>query len=229
MSDAVQSNSLASSKPWDIHEHLKQEHLLFLVRMFQKVWLNALRSYRPELGDGPWGFGAKIYERWMRAILLGAEQASWLSVITDGLQFVAAIGDVPFRFLRGKPDAARHRVVPRPEESQLKLAFPGWDNPPTKWSYRFVIDAAVLPQAVDAEPLQKKDLGPPTIYLVQFDAETGDVGQSWLLSSETLRTKKPAPMTTAPEYVLRAPVDVEPATITRKQQKKKASGSNDVR
>jgi hypothetical protein len=218
-------------KPWHRHPDLTPTRLKFIIRLFNEVWEKAVRSYRPDLGDGRWGFGVKVYERWMSAFIVASIEAEWLGVMMKGLQFVAKVGELPFRFLRGDAENSRRRSVPAQESLQLKLAFPNSAGVDPKTAFRFVVDAAVkrYPRGVDSKVVKAapKDLGTPSIYLVEYEIESGEIIDSWPLNRETLRAKDPAPMTPAPDHVLRGAFDVAPAQVKRKAKKKAASGEDD--
>ncbi len=96
---------MTAFEPWMKYPDLTRDRLS-TIRIIRRVRRETVALHDPEQGDGPWSLGCRAYERICFALKQAAGQHDWLSVLQDAqyLEFSFAIGTVPFRFYRGKPD-----------------------------------------------------------------------------------------------------------------------------
>jgi hypothetical protein len=94
-------------EPWKKYPSLAPERLTIVANLISDVRHQAVLAHEPGVGDTNWGLGTRVYERTCFGLETAApEYPDWLHILpeTKGLQFSFAIGSVPFRFYRGKPD-----------------------------------------------------------------------------------------------------------------------------
>lgn len=108
--------------PWQIAPSLRPHRLQAVAQVFVRVWAELSELHEPSRGDSAWSIGCRGYSRICHQLAQAAmgEHREWLRVLSDtGLSFLFAIGDVPFKFLRGNPDrtVVRHRVCRSTEEA----------------------------------------------------------------------------------------------------------------
>src|SRR6267378_5374948 len=94
-------------EPWTKYPSLTQDRLIIVANLIRDVRHEAVLAHEPGRGDTNWGLGTRVYERTcFKLTSVAPEYSEWLFILpeTKGLQFSFAIGSVPFRFYRGKPD-----------------------------------------------------------------------------------------------------------------------------
>jgi hypothetical protein len=189
--------------PSEAHPDLTQRRLALLASIAKKVWKKVQRAHRPLEGDGPWGFGCRFNERMRSALLTLSVAQSWIRVIEDGLHFVFCIGAVPARVYRGKAGRPKGNYLTRriKEVAEQQLAFPFHEQ--AKWLYRFAIEAASI-HAI------------PELILVQQHAETGAVGEQWVIGKKAKRRVGSPPATDI--TFVRGAVDQGPPKVTPKKR-----------
>lgn len=106
MSDLVYSDPVTAFEPWKNYPDLTRDRLSTIAGIIRDVRRETVVLHDPEHGDGPWSLGCRAYERICFAIRKAANDSDWLTILqqTRNLEFGFAIGTIPFRFYRGKPD-----------------------------------------------------------------------------------------------------------------------------
>lgn len=94
-------------EPWTKYPDLTAERLSIIANLLRAVRHDAVLAHEPTKGDTNWGLGTRVYERTCFTLQsIAPKYPEWLKILPEikGLQFSFAIGTVPFRFYRGKPD-----------------------------------------------------------------------------------------------------------------------------
>jgi hypothetical protein len=201
--------------PFEAHPDLTPQRLALLSRIARKVWKKVQRAHRPKEGDAEWGFGCRFNERMRAALRFLADGHPWLRLIERRLHFVFCIGAVPARFYRGEAKRPKKNyMIRRPKEvNEQQTAFPYNDD--AKWLYRFAIEA----ESIDS---------PPVMILVQHHADTGEVGQQWVIGQKAQRGTAAANDTrpnTGDVTQLRGAVPQGPPKVTRKKKESDAGNT----
>jgi len=91
--------------PWNSYSPLTAERLSIVADKLRKARNDTLNLYDPIGGDTPWSHGCRAHVRQIKAVLDGAKEYDWLTILPDeeALRFTFAIGGVPIRFYRGTP------------------------------------------------------------------------------------------------------------------------------
>ena len=159
----------AMKKPWQIHPDLLPERLSTVAGLIASVRSVCVDEHRPEAGDGAWGLGCRVYERTIRALANASGGHDWLEVVEwAGLQFVFAIGAVPFKFYRGEHDDTadpRRLRQSHPELYAQQRAFDFVPEPDVEPVLRIVVET-------------NDDGRASSIFLVQLDSE-GEPHNPW--------------------------------------------------
>jgi hypothetical protein len=124
--------------PSDYHPDLAEDRLVEVARILLDVRRKALTEHNPEVGDGPWGLGCRVYERSCYAIGAASDHSDWLTVIDPSMRFQFTVGSVPMRFYRGDPEKPNLRTLRQhyPELAQVQLLLSRgehWDDANTFW------------------------------------------------------------------------------------------------
>jgi hypothetical protein len=113
--------------PWDTYSPLTPERLSIVADRLRKARDGTLRLYDPIGGDTPWSHGCRAHVRQIKAVLDGAREYDWLTILPDEepLRFTFAIGGVPIRFYRGTPEEipTHHLYRTFTEIRQLQLVL----------------------------------------------------------------------------------------------------------
>jgi hypothetical protein len=113
--------------PWDTYSPLTAERLSIVADKLRKARDGTLELYDPIGGDNPWSHGCRAHVRQKKAVLDGAKEYDWLTILPDeeALRFTFAIGGVPVRFYRGTPEEIPehhlHRTFAEIRQLQLVL------------------------------------------------------------------------------------------------------------
>lgn len=155
-------------KPWEAHNELQEDRLIFLANAIKRVRHEALLMHEPSKGDTNWGLGCRVHERTCHSIKEASNDQAWLDVIDPSLHFVFSIGGVPIRFYRGEAESPnpRHlcRRYPEIEAQQLAFEFHLEDR---QWLWRMAIETDY-----DGEVMR--------IVMVQV-SESGDIKNLWTI------------------------------------------------
>lgn len=189
-------------EPWVKYPSLTVERLSVVATIIRKVHHEAILLHEPQRGDTNWGLGCRVYERTCYEIRSDAPRhAEWLSILPEAqsLQFSFAIGSIPFRFYRGKPDELpdRYRITSFGElhHLQMCLSLDGL-RPPDN----------VLRLAVEISP---STLEVTTISVVEVDTAGNAIGV-FEIPAEKIQAPKVTVMQAKPVEL--APPLVEPLT-----------------
>ncbi|HVS12138.1 MAG TPA: hypothetical protein VMS76_19915 [Planctomycetota bacterium] len=106
--------------PWAIEPSLQLHRLKVVASVFETVWSEVYDLHEPSKGDSNWSLGCRAYSRTCSRLSHAAreEHVDWLRILRDtGLEFLFAVGSVPFKFLRASPQRTvlRHRECGNPE------------------------------------------------------------------------------------------------------------------
>ena len=132
-------------KPWDVHPELHKERLIEVAQILREVRHDALPEHNPTKGDSNWGLGTRVSERSWYALREAAELRDWLQIINPGKHFIFAIGGVPFRFYRGKPERPNSHMLARQyqEIRQHQTAFKFYQEE-TEYFWRIAVETDVF-------------------------------------------------------------------------------------
>jgi hypothetical protein len=111
---ASKSMEQSNFVPWEKYPDLTPERLTFIASLIRDVREGVAEEHSPELGDGPWGFGCRAYERTCFAFSGASETQTWLTILPckdAPLRFAFAVGNIPFRFYRGDPQEPPSRYL----------------------------------------------------------------------------------------------------------------------
>ncbi len=99
--------------PWTKYPSLTEEHLSIVAQIIRDARRGAVLRYQPEHGDNRWSLGCTSYVRTCASIVAAGKQHDWLGTLPEPkfLAFSFAIGAVPFRFYKGKPDEPPDRYL----------------------------------------------------------------------------------------------------------------------
>ncbi len=196
-------------KPWEAHDELQEDRLIFLANIIKQVRHEALLVHEPSKGDTNWGLGCRVHERTCYSIKEASNDQTWLDVIDPSLHFVFSIGGVPIRFYRGEAESPNPRHLSRryPEIEAQQLAF-GFLLEESQWLWRMAIETDN-----DGEVMR--------IVMVQV-SESSDIKNLW-----TIPLTGNVPIITSVHHRQREGVDLEPPVIAprRVDTTKTASGN----
>ena len=114
-------------RPWNTYSPLTAERLSIVADRLRRARNGTLKLYDPIGGDTPWSHGCRAHVRQIKAVLEGAKEYDWLTILPDeeALRFTFAIGGVPIRFYRGTademPEHHLHRTFAEIRQLQLVL------------------------------------------------------------------------------------------------------------
>ena len=130
-------------QPWQKYGDLTPERLSIVAEEFRRVRHDCVNLHQPELGDGDWSLGSRIYQRTYFAIFRLAEKYDWLTINQElkALQFSFSIGIVPLRFYKGDPDDPPSRYLAHTdgEARQIQTSFEFEGLPTLETVLRFAI------------------------------------------------------------------------------------------
>jgi len=146
--------------PWDVHPELRKERLVEVAQILRDVRHDALPEHDPVKGDTNWGLGTRVSERSWHALREAAEQRNWLQIVNPGKHFIFAIGGVPFRFYRGKPERPNSRMLARQyqEIRQHQTAFRFYQEE-TEYFWRIAVETDVFGEVFRVVVAQVSDQG----------------------------------------------------------------------
>lgn len=119
-------------KPWAVSPALTEEKLSTLASIIRDVRRRALELHNENEGDDVWSLGCRIYERTINTLESHAEEASWLTIVRQGLYFVMFVDSVPIRFYKGMADEPTNRTLRRQypelehEQGSFQFYAPTW-------------------------------------------------------------------------------------------------------
>ena len=104
---------MSDFKPWDEYPSLTRDRLSAIANIIRRVRTETVALHDAEGGDSEWCLGCRVYSRTCYAISAAAKVNPWLTIPfeTENLRFSFAIGSVPFRFYRGKPNDPPDRYL----------------------------------------------------------------------------------------------------------------------
>jgi hypothetical protein len=104
---------MSDFKPWTKYPALSRERLSVVANVIRRVRNETIMLHEPHNGDDEWSLGCRAYRRTCFALREASKSNQWLRVLTEpaNLQFSFAIGEIPFRFYRGKADDPPERYL----------------------------------------------------------------------------------------------------------------------
>ena len=162
-------------RPSDVHPDLTDERLQALATFFASTRRTVIALHDPLAGDDAWALGCRAFAR-CRTLLVNRFKSGewpWFKVLDPSMRCVFAIGDVPFRFFRGKPKRAPSRTLVQSaqELAQLSLAFSMEEMQHRELRWRFAIGTNFLgePDKVIFAALAKDESAPVYHWAIPFD------------------------------------------------------------
>ena len=113
--------------PWQSYSTVTEEYLSIVADKLRKARDGTVKLYDPIGGDNPWSHGCRAHARQVKAIIDGAREHDWLTILPDeqSQRFTFAVGGVPVRFYRGTPEEVPlhhlHRTFAEIRQLQLVL------------------------------------------------------------------------------------------------------------
>jgi hypothetical protein len=189
--------SVSDFKPWIKYPSLSRERLSVVANIIRHVRAETALLHEPKNGDTDWSLGCRAYSRTCHAIREAAKTNQWLRVLpeTANLQFSFGIGEIPFRFYRGKADDPPERYLASTfgEIHHVQAALDIDGLRPLDKILRLAI-----------EPVATSDVY--TVTLVEVD-EAGNVTETFVIPFVgEVETGKVSPLESKP-------VDVPPPTL----------------
>jgi hypothetical protein len=161
-------------EPWHSYPDLKQQYLSILANLIRRVRDECVKLHQPQLGDGDWCLGSRVYQRTYFAITQLANQVDWIAINTEmkHLQFSFSIGNVQLRFFKGDPEDPPTRYLSRtPGEQiarQLCFEFDGIPTADTILRLAVKVDATRRASSISLVEINEyKDV--ERIYRIPFD------------------------------------------------------------
>jgi hypothetical protein len=104
---------MSDFRPWNKYPSLTKDRLSSIANIIRRVRSETVALHDAEGGDSEWSLGCRVYSRTCYAIRAAAKNYAWLTILfeAENLRFSFAIGSVPFRFYRGKPDDPPDRYL----------------------------------------------------------------------------------------------------------------------
>lgn len=130
-------------RPWDIVPALTEERLQFLAQRIITIRNEALESYDPQKGDGPWSLGCRVYERTIRQLSQEAVSGHvpWLTVDVDGLYATVKVSGWPLRIYRGEADRPSQNSLRSGQyDLELQPELPGIANSDKGWFWLIAVE-----------------------------------------------------------------------------------------
>jgi len=168
-------------RPSNVHPDLTDERLQALATFFASTRSSVVALHDPLAGDDAWALGCRGFARWRNLLVNKSKSGEWpwFKVLDSSKRCVFAIGNVPFRFYRGKPKRAPSRTLTQsaPELAQLSLAFSMDDMQYRELRWRFAIETDFLgePDKVIFAALAKDESAPVYHWAIPFDKVDDDV------------------------------------------------------
>jgi len=169
-------------KPWAKYPSLTQDRLSVIANLISDVRRGAVALHDPASGDSEWSLGCRVYSRTCDAIRKAADIYNWLHILdeSENLRFSFAIGDVPFRFYRGKPDEPpeRYCIATFGELHYLQGSLPLEGLRPLDKVLRLAVETNSKRQVSTVTFVETDEVGNVTeTYAIPFDAEAGESGK----------------------------------------------------
>jgi hypothetical protein len=99
--------------PWIKYPSVLRERLSVVADIIRRVRSDTVALHEPLNGDNEWCLGCRAYSRTCHAIREASKSHEWLRILSEpaNLQFSFAIGEMPFRFYRGRADDPPERYL----------------------------------------------------------------------------------------------------------------------
>ena len=171
--DAIE---LPEFEPWTKYSALTADRLSIIANLIADVRHNAILAHEPEMGDGNWGLGTRVYERTCFKIEKLAEKfPGWLTILPEqkGLQFSFAVGNIPFRFYRGTPEEPpdRYSIQTFGELHHLQMCLKLEGLRPVDKVLRFAVETSAATLEVTTVSVVEVDRAgnPVAVYQVPLE------------------------------------------------------------
>ena len=168
---------IAEIEPWLKYPDLTQSRLTVLANEIRRVRSECVALHQPEVGDGDWSLGCRVYQRTFFAIKELAKTVDWLTINQElkALQFSFSVGSVPLRYYKGDPDdpPSRYLMHSDGELQHIQLCFEFEGLPSANTILRLAVDVDAVRQASSVSLVEidefKEVIGK---YRIPFDAQT---------------------------------------------------------
>lgn len=155
---------------------LTDERLSAVANLLRRVRSRCVELHEPEVGDGDWSLGTRVYQRSYFALTELSKITDWLKMNSElkALQFSFSIGSVPLRFYKGDPEdpPSRYLTLTPGEEHHKQLSFEFEGIPPLDTVLRLAVEVGASRQAVSVSLVEidefKEVVG---VYRIPFDAQ----------------------------------------------------------
>jgi hypothetical protein len=206
---------MAEFKPWQKYSDLAEERLSAIATIIRDTTHEVVLLHEPEKGDGAWGLGCRAYERTCFAIRKAAIDNEWLTILEQSkmLEFGFAVGAIPFRFYRGKPDDPPDNYTFKSfgEIAYLQYCLDIGEPRTIDGILRLAVDVDASREVSRVTLVEMDDEAHPmNTWVVPFDIATSRV------------TLIQTPMVDLPPFV------AEPLKITEEKEQKKENGLSSV-
>ncbi len=167
-------------QPWTKYPSLTSDRLSILANIIRHVRSDTVALHDLAGGDSEWSLGCRIYSRTCEAIRRAAKDHTWLTILreTETLCFSFAIGSVPFRFYKGRPDDPPERYLASTfgELRHLQTAFAIEGLRPLDKILRLAVETDATREVSNITFVEMDEAGNVTeTFSIPFDAERGNV------------------------------------------------------
>jgi hypothetical protein len=166
--------------PWVKYSPLTQDRLSAIANIIRHVRRETVALHDPIGGDNEWSLGCRIYARTCHCIRGAANDHQWLTILpeAENLSFSFAIGSIPFRFYRGKPNdpPGRYLIKTYGELHQLQTALEIEGLRPLDKILRLAVETDASREVSDVSFVETDEAGNVTeTYRIPFDIEATNI------------------------------------------------------
>lgn len=166
--------------PWIKYSPLTQDRLSTIANIIRHVRREAVVLHDPMGGDNEWSLGCRVYARTCHCIRVAAGDHQWLRILpeAENLSFSFAIGSIPFRFYRGKPDdpPGRYLIKTYGELHQLQTALEIEGLRPLDKTLRLAVETDASREVSGVSFVEMDEAGNVTeTYGIPFDIELSNI------------------------------------------------------
>ncbi len=172
---------MSDFKPWTKYPDLTEERLSILANIIRRVRSETIALHDPMGGDNEWSLACRSYSRTCHSIREATKSYRWLKELPEkeSLRFSFGIGDIPFRFYRGKPDDPPEHYAIRTygelRHIQSVLQFDG-QRPPLDKVLRLAVEIDEAREVSCVIFVEMDEAGNTTkTYIIPFGAAPGVV------------------------------------------------------
>lgn len=166
--------------PWIKYTSLTEDRLSTIANIIRQVRRDVVALHDPINGDNEWSLGCRVYARTCHAIRRAENDHQWLMILpeADTLSFSFAIGSIPFRFYRGKPDdpPGRYLIKTYGELHHLQTSLNIEGLRPLDNTLRLAVETDASREVASVSFVEMDEAGNVTeTYGIPFDTEATNV------------------------------------------------------